>query len=578
MGLSGRLRKMSTEKRLYILAELCIHLVENREVGKAAQLLTNPSFLAARCHEHGLDSILDDFRALREIAPNDWREHGLVIQFQQFLSKASNLLHAEPSILAQEALMTEEVAVVAAARHLRESEEFPGGLWLSKVSGVRTNQHTGPVISLAFLHDQNLLAVSTLREELWVWDLAGGVLDRRLQAPPSPAKSLAISPDGGCLAAGLGSHAPASTHSGVYVWDLTGGAITFAQLLPEFVYSLRWRNDREIIASAGLPRGSEATGSLWFIDAEAMTCSELGNWLTEQPILISWDVVDKSPLEVMAVDKDGHVLHLHPGYEEISESEAAELYTAIMIESLEQNDLEEIILPPTPAERRLAERRPVVADLPAISSDDYGYGSVAALIDSSNLFCFLGQPRVLPELRMLHGSPNPDGLYVLDRSTHQGMVVSFEKVDDQSIAICLAAAASKIIAVGDSYGRVILFDSGRFVRGMRVSNAPITSVCLSRDGSMVAIGTSGAEVFVCKTDTGEMIFSCSPPDGRPRRASISNMHKLVFHEDSVELSTFRRSDESQFVRPANADLVIVGCTSQCRNPCDVMETGRGPSA
>ncbi len=170
---------------------------------------------------------------------------------------------------------------------------------------------------MAFWGEERYLAVSTTEREVWVWDCLTAQVRTQCDPPPSPAKSLAVSPSGDYLAAGYGSALPTPLQAGALAWS-PDGSVAWTRALDEWVYTVRWRSETEIIAGGGLPSGSEAIGILWKIDVVAARSAELGNWLADRPLLLSWDPVGGDAEQVMALAHDGFVLHLRPGYVAIS--------------------------------------------------------------------------------------------------------------------------------------------------------------------------------------------------------------------------------------------------------------------
>src|SRR5262249_6923945 len=154
------------------------------------QILTNLTFLDAKCSAGMLDEILGDYDATRMAFGTEWDEESSLASFSRFVAHDSHLLRSVPDVFYQQAFNSAEADVQRAAVDARKIGRFPTGPWLRKTSGAIRQCHNGQVISMAFWGDDRYLTVSTTALEVWIWDIVRGRLWRRCETPPSAAKSL----------------------------------------------------------------------------------------------------------------------------------------------------------------------------------------------------------------------------------------------------------------------------------------------------------------------------------------------------------------------------------------------------
>jgi WD40 repeat protein len=567
--LRHRLDRLSPEARSYVYAELCQHLIKARQLDRLELLLTSLEFLAARTALEGLDGAVRDYDAARTAQGSEWDEDGGQAQFARFLSQRSHLLRPEPALIFQEAFNSIEVEVQRSAATLRQLGRFPVGPWLRKLAGAVEYHHSGWVISIAFWGDDRSLAVSTTAREVWVWDRISGHVRRRCDTPPSAAKSLAVSPSGDHLAAGYGSDLPTPMLAGVRVWSRDGGVVR-TQVLRDWAYTVRWRSDTKIIAGAGLPSGSEAVGSLWQIDIAAATCVELGNWLADRPLVLTWEAVSGNFEQVMALSQDGFVLHLRPEYVPISRQEAQELSLQLMSDG----DY-------AAHDARMEERRPILYRICAPTTDQFGFLCAADTIGTTNRICLLGEPPVPPEMLMLHES-NPDGIYILDLSDGQLTRIGFNEDARASgfKATCIAASPVRdLLAIGTAHGAAYLFPVSTMEHvtphRLHEGRAPVTALRFSDSGALLAVGDAASEIAVYELSNGERVFHTERH--MPAVAGqVDNDRELVLFVDRLEVSlssssrpkeTITWDDDLRAIDVAGlGDLAVILCLQKNEEP------------
>lgn len=527
-GLALRLDIMTPEARSYAFDGLARHLIAAHRLDRLELVLGDLEFLAARCAAGGLDRAILDYDASRVARGGDWQEEAAPAQFARFLTERSHFLRLEPARLLQEAFNSDQERVRRSAATAHSLGRFPAGPWLRKVTGGLEEHHSGQVISMAFWDDRHL-AVSTTAREVWVWDCSSGRVERRCAVAPAPAKSLAVSPDGERIAAGYGLAVPAPQLGGVVVWSRTGH-VAWACALDEWVHTVRWRSDTAIVAGGGLPSGTEAVGTLWQIDVSTSTITELGNWLADRPILLTWDPRPGRPEHLMALSHDGAVLHLEPGYRAISREEAQELSLQLMADGdYGAHDA------------RLEARRPIAHRICAPTADESGYLSVAAMLESPDRLGVLGEPPVPPERSMFH-RPVPDGLYILDLSDGRLGRLPFDKEVTEAgfMALCIAASPDGgRVALGTADGAVHMLDvSDGSPTGSQMVHrgpAPVTSLCFSANGLRVAVGDADSGISVYGLPDGAREFHRGGW-ARTVAARIDGDEHVALLDDRLELS------------------------------------------
>ena len=104
------------------------------------------------------------------------------------------------------------------------------------------------VSALAASADGSRLASADLAGNLYLWDVAGGGVER-LQ-PAAPVLSLCFSPDGRTLAAGT-MVAPAKTESQLQLWDVPSRRLVRSRPLPDHVRACAISPDGKTLAYAG---------------------------------------------------------------------------------------------------------------------------------------------------------------------------------------------------------------------------------------------------------------------------------------------------------------------------------------
>jgi WD40 repeat protein len=529
--LQTRLNQLSPEARSYAYVGLCKNLIAARQFERLDVLLTNLEFLAARVDFGGPSAAIRDYRAARIAQAEEWAEDGGPAQFLRFLDRRSQFLRSAPDLIFQEAFNSDEARVQTSAANLRKAGRFSTGPWLRKLTGAAEDQHSGQAISMAFWGDERYLTVSTSEREVWVWDCLTGRVRTRCDAPPSPAKSLAVSPAGDHLAAGYGSALPTPLQAGVLAWDPDGG-VAWNQALDEWVYAVRWRSETEILAGGGLPSGSEAVGTLWKIDVAAARSTELGNWLADRPVLLTWDPVAGDAEQVMALAQDGFVLHLRPEYVAISPEEAQELSLKLLADGdYDAHDT------------RMLERRPVVSRICAPTADQDGYLCTAVTNGAMNRIYVLGEEPVPPEMLMFH-TPVPDGIYMFNPDDGQLSRSTFseEAVTAGFRALCIAASpAGDMLAMGTAHGVAYLFplsdpDLAAAPEPVHEGTAPVTAICFSGSGRRLAVGDAVSQIAVYDLPDGEPVMHTRRGESVVA-AQVDDDRQVVLFADRLEVSS-----------------------------------------
>lgn len=491
-----RLDQLSPEKRAYICAELIRHLVDAEQFDRVDALLGNLEFLAQRCRYDGVDGVVRDFELVRASHPRPWDDDAKQAQLGRFIARTSHLLRLEPLLVLQEAGNSGWPEVVRAAQALDNGNERP---WLRRLTQHPDDHHRGQVVSLAFWNGE--LAVSTTGLEVWVWDCATGKVRLRCDAPPSPAKSLAPSPDGTALAAACGSSDPTPFAAGLHVWARDGGVRT-NRSLSDWAYTVRWRTNDEIIGGGGLPLGSEAIGKIWRFNVADETCEELGNWLADRPVVLTWDPVPGDPEQLMALTMDGVVLYLAPGYTPISPEEAADLSLQLMSDGDYQAH-----------DRRMAARRPILAEVAAPTTDKDGYLCTAATFQHAHGICVLGEPPVPPEFVAYH-TPEADGIHVVDLDNMRyGHIEFYQSAREAGFrALCIAASpVDERMVIGAAHGAAYLMAPERRPQVVHQGSAAVTAVCFDPSGKLVAVGDAAGQIALHDLERGTVVFRTERP-------------------------------------------------------------------
>ena len=560
--LQNRLDRMSTHIRLYIFGQLCNHLIESRQYQRLEQVLTNLVFIEAKCHAGMINDILADYDRIRIIFDDKWNDESKLASFSQFLSHSSHLLRLAPEAFYQEAFNSNQADVHTSAIDIQQEREIPSQPWLRKISSVIGQHHSGEVISMAFWGDDRYLVVSTTELEVWIWDIDRRQLWRRCETPPSPAKSLAVSPNGEFLAAGYGSDVPTPLISGVRIW-LKNGSTYHSLETTDWVYTVRWRNDNDIIIGAGLPHGSEAIGTLWKVSLRARTLEEIGNWLADRPMVLTWEPVPDKTDELMALSMDGIVYHLTSDYSPITAQEATELSLQLM--SDQDYDAHDA---------RLARRRPIAYRLCAPCVGTMGYYGAAQAVSLNQLFV-LGEPAVPPELLAWHVS-SPDGIYFFDfrQETSSRIKFSEDALAAGFKAICLAAMPSEhSVVIGTSIGKALKFSFEQNRTAPEVihdGRFPVTALCLSPSGKVMAVGDAGGQVMVYELQKKELLFQVEQRD-RAIVAKVNDSVTFVLYPDKLHIETENTHESENIIFNESLfaldfaryeDLVLVLCRSK----------------
>ena len=313
----------------YGLRHIPSHLIQAQTRSDLVAVMTDLTFIAAKCTAGLVDDLLRDFEASRAALDAEWDEATVIAHFSRFVRYTAHLLRASPQLCYQEAYNSAQWHISQAAINLLRSAGFPTVPWLRKTAGTARQHHSGQVISMAFWGDDRYLAVSTAEREVWVWDTIQGALWYRCETPPSAAKSLAVSPDGKLLAAGFGAADPSPFAAGVVVWARNGN-VQRSYPLEDWVYTVRWRSSDELLIGAGLPTGSEAVGRLFRATVTGATCDEIGRCLADRPIVLTWDPLPAQPDQIMTLSMDGVVCHLTPDYIPPTPDELSEISHQLM--------------------------------------------------------------------------------------------------------------------------------------------------------------------------------------------------------------------------------------------------------
>jgi WD40 repeat protein len=530
----------------YGLRYLPTHLLASQEFERLEQILTNLVFIASKCSAGLVDDLLRDFEAYRMVFGAQWDEERPISQFSRFVSHTAHLLRVSPDLCYQEAFNSSQQHVRRAAVDILHGGGFPKVPWLRKTAGAIRQHHSGQVISMAFWGEDRYLAVSTTEREVWVWDTALGDLWRRCETPPSAAKTLVVSPNGEFLAAGFGAAEPDPLISGVMVWTRDGQAHQNYRL-QDWVYTICWRNDSEFIIGAGLPAGSEAAGTLWQANLSAPTCEEIGRYLADCPMILTWDPLPGQHDQIMALSMDGIVYHLTSDYVPLTPDERHE----ISMQLLSDGDYDA-------HDARLAERRPISHRLPcAPCVDTFGYYTVAQAI-GLNQICMLGEPPVPPEVFGWH-TPNPDGIYVFDFEQESSSRLQLSEVARSGgfKAICLAATSiEQSVAIGTSHGQMYIFsvaeDSNR-PEMVHQGRYPVTAVCFSQSGRHIAVGDAGAQFAVYDRATRSLVFGTERTE-MPVAARVKDSQVLLLYSDRLEMSSVDANEDNETI-PLVEDLL-----------------------
>lgn len=521
----NRLDQLPSEKRLYLLGQLCGHLIESCQFVELKQILTNLVFIEAKCSAGLVDDVLADYDSARVVLSEEWDDESSLAGFSRFMSHGSHLLRSTSELFYQEAFNSTEQAIQQSVADLERAGRSPTGPWLRKTCGSPKQRHKGLVISLAFWGDERYLVVSTTALEVWIWDTIRGRLWRRCETPPSAAKSLVVSRDGRYLAAGFGSDVPTPFLAGVRVWTRNGRALgTYA--MSEWVYTVRWRDDDELVIGAGLPHGSEASGTLWTLNLGRSVYEEIGNWLGDRPFILTWDPVPDQHNQVMALSMDGTVIHVTPDYVPITRDEAFDLSMQLM----QDGDY-------SAHDARLAKRRPIAGRLPAPTADTFGFQIVAQIVGQNKIY-MLGEPPVPPEFFAFH-TPNADAIYFYDLEQGKGSQLRFSENARSAgfNAICLAVAPSNRIAVGTSYGQVFLSsfaEENLEPEILHHGGFAVTAICFSQSGKQIAVGDAGAQVTVYDMINKAVVFKTEQAQ-YAIAAKVDASEALVLFEDRLEI-------------------------------------------
>lgn len=514
-----RLDLLPPEKRAYICAELCNHLVAAGRFERLDTLLADLDFLAQRCLYDGVDGILRDIETARSARPRPWEDDAPPAQFARFLSRSSHLLRREAGLIWQEVLNSDEPAVVRAAED--NPELLPAEPRLRRATPTVADHHTGQVVSLAFWGSD--LLVSTTGLEVWAWDHASGRVRARFDTPPAPAKSLAVSPDHRYVAAGFGSPEPSPHISGVRVWTRDGG-VRATHELEDWVYAVRWRSPAELVAGGGMPQGAEASGTIWRIDLEQQTSEPVDHWLADRPVVLTWDPVPGDPDQLMALTMDGFVLHLRPEYRPISHQEAVELSFQLM----EEGDY-------AAHDTRMLARRPVVLQLAAPTTDTAGFLRAADAFRHANRVCLLGERPVPPEM-MAFRSAVADGVYLLDLAGREHLHSGFHRqlLEMGFRALCIAASpVDERFAYGAGHGRAYVGTMAE-ARVIHQGDAPVTALCFDDSAELLAVGDAASGVTIYDVKSGEVRMRTRRPP-RAVAACVKPDLDLVLFPDRVEV-------------------------------------------
>jgi WD40 repeat protein len=241
------------------------------------------------------------------------------------------------------------------------------------------------------------------------------------------------------------------------VWERGGSPVAdFA--VPEWVHAVRWIGDTELLAGAGMPRGAEASGTVWVADLDTVLCVELPALILDRPItmvtLIQPDAAQKA-WTLLALARDGG-LHLvrYRGGEPPAEPWSTTLRAAGV--------------------RGLPKASVPLPDGSFCVATDAGVYRITVVPDGADYRCastWLGGWSLLGRFRLLGAT---------------------------SVAV---DPGGSLLAVGTPDGNALLLRLGRRSRPVRVHRgpAPVTSVAISDDARHVAVGDRTGRVAVYRT-------------------------------------------------------------------------------
>jgi WD40 repeat protein len=122
--------------------------------------------------------------------------------------------------------------------------------------GVQVGESTGGAHALAWSADGAMIAVSSLRKPIELWEVATGKLRARVEGDGDAGTCVAVSPNGRYLAAGGGPDQPT-----VRVWDLASGALAakFVGGHKDWLRAVAFSPDSKRVVSAS----ADTTAIVW---------------------------------------------------------------------------------------------------------------------------------------------------------------------------------------------------------------------------------------------------------------------------------------------------------------------------
>jgi len=492
-----------------MLEEAPYHMARGAMWESLEGLLCGLGFVEAKLAAGLSVELLTDYTTALQMAPSGLPSEARIAEFGRFVSHELHFLRQHPHLVYQQAHNSPFYDEVRAVTHKPdESARLGSSAWLNRAPGSVRQRHSGSVAAMSFWGGDNHLAVSTDSRQVWVWDVDAGQVLRRCATPPSAVRALAASPDGALLAGGFGGPEPSPFVSGVLVWQAEGGVLHEFSVA-DWVYSVRWWGDGNIVAGVGMPSGSEAHGAVWVGEVGTGAQGGVTGVGGERPIVLTWDgaQLSQTPQAVlMALSRDGFVHCIAP---DAPESALARLD----LESLFDHVVGTAV-------------RQAVA---------IGGGGIAVLT-GDGIFIV----RVVA---------------VLDQLMGQGTRLETPWAGDTT---CLAAhPKGDRLAVGTASGQVWVVHVSAGSEAQKVSGdgPPVTAVCFSPNGDRVAWGDALGRVSVAQCLGGALLLQTQARRSA-RAARIDGRRACVLHGDRLEV-TATTGAQVRYVVPVPENMVAL---------------------